>query len=105
MAYDVRRVEPCITEDIGNETTDDNLIPKCMITHVYLTLLTGDCEGVVLVSLHACLLVQLSLVCRLVTVSIQMVIQLVPQERIQVHCWFIVDAEVKTDVDSGVSCE
>ena len=27
--YDVRLMEPCINEAIGNETTGDNLIPLC----------------------------------------------------------------------------
>ena len=44
-------VEPCINEAIGNETTDDNLIPLNVITHVYLTMLTGDCGWVVLLVL------------------------------------------------------
>ena len=48
MTYDVRLAEPCINEAIGNETTDDNLIPLYLITHVYLTLLIGDCGWVVL---------------------------------------------------------
>ena len=51
VTSDVRRttcVNPCINEAIGNETTDDNLIPLYVITHVYLTMLTGDCGWVVL---------------------------------------------------------
>ena len=48
MTYDVRLVEPCINEAIGNETADDKLIPLYVITHVYLTMLTGDCGWVVL---------------------------------------------------------
>ena len=48
ITYDVQLVEPCTNEAIGNETTDDNLIPLNVITHVYLTMLTGDCGWVVL---------------------------------------------------------
>ena len=48
VSNDVQFVEPCINEAIGNETTDDNLIPLFVITHVYLTMLTGDCGWVVL---------------------------------------------------------
>ena len=46
LTYDVRPVEPCINEAIFDETTDDNLIPLYVITHVYLTMLIADCGWV-----------------------------------------------------------
>ena len=48
VTNDVQLVEPCINEAIGNETTDDNLIPLHVITHVTLTMLTGDTGWIVL---------------------------------------------------------
>ena len=48
ITHNVQLVEPCIIEAIGNEPADDILIPFCVITHVYLTMLTGDCGWVVL---------------------------------------------------------
>ena len=72
MMYDVRLVGPCINEAIGNESSDGNLILLYVITHVYLTMMTGDCggrgRGVVLPVFAR---VSPGLVCRLVTVSIQ----------------------------------
>ena len=46
LTYDVRLVEPCINEAVFDETTDDNLIPLHVITHVYLTMLAADCGWV-----------------------------------------------------------
>ena len=63
--YDVRLMEPCINEAIGNETTGDNLIP---LYESLLTMLTGAVGGSSFLSVHAYLLF---LVCTLVTVSIQ----------------------------------
>ena len=68
MMYDVRLVEPCINEAIGNETTDDSLIPLYVITHVYLTMMSGDCGWVVLLVFAR---VSPVLVFGLVTMSIQ----------------------------------
>ena len=82
MTYDVRLVEPCINEAHSNETTDDNLIPLKVITHVYLTILTGgDCGCVVLlVSAHVSPVPGLQTGSQWVSKEM---IQLVPQEQIQ----------------------
>ena len=69
LTCDVRLVEPCINEAIFDETTDDNLIPLHVITHVYLTMLAGG----LWVGRPACLCTRISCswLCRLVTMSIQ----------------------------------
>ena len=64
--YDVRLMEPCINEARGNEYWRQSH-PTVLITHVYLTMLTGAVGGSSFLSLHAYLLF---LVCRLVTVSV-----------------------------------